>query len=76
MIVYIKTLTGKTLMINVDQNESIEGLKEKIQEKEGIPPDQQRIIFAGQELSDEKHFEDYSIKKEATLHLVIRLRGC
>lgn len=75
MQLFVKTLTGKTVTIEVEEGESIEDVKAKIAEKEGIPPEQQRLIFGGQQLQDAKTLDDYNVGDDATLHLVLRLRG-
>ena len=71
----IKTLTGKTLCLSVNSNDTVNEIKQKIQQKEGIPLEQQRLVFNGKQLEDNLKLGEYNISNDSTIHLVLRLRG-
>ena len=75
MQIFIKLLTGRTITLEVDENATVDEIKQKINDKEHIPADQQRLVYSGKELEDGRKLSDYSVTKDSTLHLVVRMRG-
>ncbi|CAH1758310.1 8814_t:CDS:2 [Entrophospora sp. SA101] len=75
MLIKVKTLTGKEIEIDIEKDDKIARIKERVEEKEGIPPPQQRLIYSGKQLNDEKSVDESNIKPGEVLHLVLSLRG-
>ncbi|KAA6379107.1 MAG: putative Ubiquitin [Streblomastix strix] len=73
--IFVKTLTGKTLTLQVRQTDTVLQVKQKIQELERVPPCQQRLVFARREMEDDQSLQDYNVQRDATMHLVMRLQG-
>eukprot|EP00617_Octactis_speculum_P004996 CAMPEP_0185791254 /NCGR_PEP_ID=MMETSP1174-20130828/158269_1 /TAXON_ID=35687 /ORGANISM="Dictyocha speculum, Strain CCMP1381" /LENGTH=123 /DNA_ID=CAMNT_0028486179 /DNA_START=431 /DNA_END=802 /DNA_ORIENTATION=- len=75
MQLFVKTLDGKTVTVDAEEEDTIEDIKNRIMEKEGVPTDQQRLIFGGKQLEGQKTLADYDVKEDSTFHMVLRLRG-
>ncbi|VDB91002.1 Bgt-21, partial [Blumeria graminis f. sp. tritici] len=71
----VRSLTGKEIVLDIESSYTVSQIKEKVEEKEGIPPVQQRLIYGGKQMADDKTAEDYKLEGGATLHLVLALRG-
>jgi len=75
MIIKVKTLTGKEIELDIDPDDKITSIKERVEEQSGVTPPQQRLIFSGRQMSDEKTIRDYGVNAGSVLHLVLALRG-
>ncbi|UZJ55455.1 hypothetical protein CBS101457_004775 [Exobasidium rhododendri] len=75
MLIKVKTLTGKEIELDIEPTDKITRIKERVEEKEGIPPSQQRLIFGGKQMHDEKFAKDFGVEGGSVLHLVLALRG-
>ncbi|GAB1734618.1 hypothetical protein KC343_g8375 [Hortaea werneckii] len=75
MQIKVRTLTGKEIELDIEPDYQVKKIKERVEEKEGIPPAQQRLIYGGKQMNDDKTAAEYSLEGGATLHLVLALRG-
>ncbi|KAJ2899309.1 Ubiquitin-like protein 1 [Zalerion maritima] len=75
MLIKVRTLTGKEIELDIEPTDKVSAIKERVEEKEGIPPVQQRLIYSGKQMADDKTATDYQLEGGSTLHLVLALRG-
>jgi len=75
MIIKVKTLTGKEIELDIDPDDKITSIKERVEEQSGVPPPQQRLIFSGRQMADDKAIRDFGVNAGSVLHLVLALRG-